>query len=224
MIAPLAGYAIRGAVWYQGETNTAYPREYRDVLASLVTSWRRAWGQGEFPFVVIQLPNFIGRDRDWPTMRASQAHVARDLPNVGLVVTIDVGESRDIHPRDKLTVGDRAALVAQKLAYGRDVVHGGPVLKSSKIDGGEVILAFADTAGGLVAKGGTPRGFEIAGADGKFVAADAKLDGDTVRLNAAGVALPKLVRYGWANDPVCTLYNAAGLPAAPFTTQPDVLR
>ena len=219
MIAPIAGYALRGAVWYQGETNTAYPKDYRDVLAALINGWRVAWGQGDFPMLVVQLPNFIGRGRDWPTLRAGQAQVARDLPNVGVVVTIDVGESNDIHPRDKLTVGKRLGAAAERIAYGRDVPFSGPVFKSMSIDGAEAVLRFDHVFGGLVARGGELKGFEIAGGDGKFVPAAARIDGETVRVRADGVASPTFIRYGWANDPTCTLYNKADLPALPFHAQ-----
>jgi sialate O-acetylesterase len=216
MIAPMAGYAIRGAVWYQGETNTAYPKEYRDVLASMIGGWREAWQQGDFPFLVIQLPNFDSGTRDWVTMRASQAQVAKDVPNVGLVITIDIGEPKDIHPKDKLTVGKRAALVARKLAYGEDVEGAGPTFKSMRIDGNNAIIEFDHVEGDLVARGGALQGFDIAGPDGNFIPADARIDGPRVIVNAAGVSLPKSVRYGWANNPKCTLYNAADLPTVPF--------
>jgi sialate O-acetylesterase len=221
MIAPIAGYAMRGAVWYQGETNTAYPKEYRDVLAALIKGWRGAWEQGDFPVLVVQLPNFVGRGRDWPTLRAGQAQVARDLPNVGVVATIDVGESNDIHPRDKLTVGKRLAAAAEKIAYGRDVPFSGPVFKSMSVDGDETVVRFDYAFGGLVARGGELKGFEIAGDLGKFVPAIARIDGETVRVRADGVASPKFVRYGWANDPTCTLYNKADLPALPFQAQTE---
>ena len=216
MVAPLAGYGIRGAIWYQGESNTAYPAAYADVLAALVTSWRAAWGQGDFPFLVVQLPNLVGSTRDWVTMRGSQARVARELPNVGLAVTIDVGESRDIHPKEKLTVGKRLALLAEKIAYGRDVVHSGPAISAVDVIGADVVLQFDHVAGALAAKGDELLGFEVAGADGKFVPAAARIDGERVIVRAQRVAAPKSVRYAWSNDPNATLYNKAGLPAAPF--------
>ena len=214
MIAPLAGYAMRGAIWYQGETNTVYGEQYRDVLAALVTSWRDAWQQGDFPFLIVQLPNFRN-NRFWPITREAQAQVARDLKNVGLVVTIDVGNPTNIHPTNKLPVGKRLAAVAQKIAYGQDVPYTGPTFQSMKIDGESAMIRFDHVEGGLVSKGAL-QGFQIAGADGKFVTAQAKIDGDTVVLHADGVTSPKVVRYGWENDPTCTLYNAADFPAAPF--------
>ncbi len=223
MIAPIAGYALRGVVWYQGETNTAYGEHYHRVLAALITSWRDAWGQGDpstgsgqdFPFLVVQLPNFKNQ-RFWPITREAQARVARELPNVGLAITIDVGESGDIHPKEKLTVAKRVAMVAKKMAYGLDVPHSGPVFRSMGVEGSKVIIRFDHLAGGLVTKGDMLEGFEVAGGDGKFVPARAAIEGETVVLSADGVATPKAVRYAWANDPKCTLYNKADLPAAPF--------
>jgi sialate O-acetylesterase len=219
MIAPLAGYAIRGAVWYQGETNTAYPAEYERVLGALATSWRAAWKQGDFPLLVVQLPNFLGKSRDWATLRASQAKVAKDLPNVGLAVTIDLGTPDNIHPTNKQPVGHRLALIARKMAYGQDVACSGPTFKSLEVNGGEAVATFDHVDDGLVARGGEVLGFELAGDDGKFVPATGKIKGPTVVLQADGVASPKAVRYAWANDPKCTLYNTIDLPAAPFSTQ-----
>ena len=218
MVAPYAGYAIRGVVWYQGETNTAYPADYERVLGALVTSWRAAWKQGDFPFLVVQLPNFIGKSRDWATLRASQAKVAKDLPNVGLAVTIDLGTPDNIHPTNKQPVGHRLALIAQKMAYGQDVACSGPTFKSLAVNGSEATVTFDHVDDGLVARGGEVLGFEVAGEDGKFVPATGKIKGATVIVQADGVSSPKAVRYAWANDPKCTLYNTIDLPAAPFTT------
>ena len=184
MIAPIAGYAMRGVVWYQGETNTAYPDEYRDVLTALITSWRTAWGEGDFPFLVVQLAN-LKNSRFWPTLRAAQAQVAREVPNVALAVTIDIGNPNNIHPTDKQTVGHRLAVAAEKIAYGRDVPYSGPVFKSMRVSGGDAVLTFD---------------------------------------HADGVASPAVVRYGWANDPTCTLYNAAQLPAVPFEAKASAAR
>jgi sialate O-acetylesterase len=216
MIAPMAGYAMRGVIWYQGETNTAYPAQYRDVLTALITGWRKGWGQGDYPFLVVQLPNFGTRTRDWPTLRDGQAEVAKQLPNVALAVTIDVGNPKDIHPRDKKTVGERLALAARKIAYGQDIPYSGPTFRSINVTGNSAAIRFDHVYDGLVAKGGTLRGFEIAGADGNFVPAEARIEAEQVIVSAAGVLAPAAVRYGWANDPQCTLYNTAGLPAVPF--------
>lgn len=219
MIAPFAGFPIRGALWYQGEANTAaapQAEKYGDVLAAMITSWRQAWKQGDFPFLIVQLANFEDPVRVFPDVRAGQAQVARDLPNVGLAVTIDIGASNDIHPKDKLTVGKRLALTARKLTYGEDIVASGPVFGSMKIEGNRAVLTFDHASSGLTAKGDVVKGFEVAGDDGKFVSASAEIDGDRVIVTAPSVESPKVVRYGWDNDPTCTLYNAEGLPAVPF--------
>ncbi len=215
MIAPLAGYAMKGVVWYQGETNTAYPDQYHDVLSALVTSWRAAWAQGDFPFLIVQLPN-LKNTRFWPALRAAQAQVAKDVPNVGLAVTIDLGDPKDIHPKNKEPVGHRLALVARKIAYNQDVPYSGPTFKSMKIVGSNAVITFDHIYDGLVAKGGDPEGFEIAGANDKFVPAQAKIDGEKVIVSAKDISSPKAVRYAWENDPKCTLYNKADLPATPF--------
>lgn len=216
MVAPIVGYAMRGVIWYQGETNTAYPKEYYDVLKSLVTSWRDVWKQGDFPFLIVQLSAFGSPGRDWPTLRDSQTRVAADVPNSGIAVTIDVGLPKNIHPTDKLTVGKRLSLVARKVAYHEEVVSQGPTFKSAEATGDKVTIHLDHTDGGLVAKGGNVEGFELAGDDGKFVEATATIVGDTIVATADGVSDPKHVRYAWANVPACTLYNGKELPAAPF--------
>jgi sialate O-acetylesterase len=167
--------------------------------------------------LVVQLPNFIGKSRDWATLRASQAKVAKDLPNVGLAITIDLGNPDNIHPTNKQPVGHRLALIAQKMAYGQDVACSGPTFKSLEVNGGEAVVTFNHVDDGLVARGGEVLGFEVAGDDGKFVPATGKIKGPTVILQADGVSSPQAVRYAWSNDPKCTIYNAIDLPAAPFS-------
>ena len=229
MINPLVGYAMRGVIWYQGESNAPHPEKYHDVMSTLITSWRKAWGQGDFPFLVVQLANFhvpiknptvsdgkVGAG--WPEVREAQAQLVNDVPNVGLAVTIDIGETRDIHPKDKQDVGKRLALAAEKIAYGRDVSYEGPTIKSMQVQDGKAVLTFDHTDGGLVNKGDKVDGFEVAGEDGKFVPANASIDGDKVIVSADGVS-PRQVRYGWNDDPKCTLYNKDGLPAVPFRTK-----
>src|SRR6185295_9914047 len=135
MIAPITGYAMRGVAWYQGETNTVYPVEYQRVLTALISNWRAAWGQGDFPVLVVQLPNFESAGRDWAALRASQAAVAKEVPNVGMAVTIDIGNPKDIHPTEKLTVGRRLAAVAENMVYGMDVPDRGPTFQSMKVAG-----------------------------------------------------------------------------------------
>jgi sialate O-acetylesterase len=229
MIHPLAGFAMRGVIWYQGESNAPHPEKYRDVMAALITSWRQVWGEGDFPFLVVQLANFHvpkntasvsngNAGNGWPEVREAQAQLVSAVPNVGLAVTIDIGESKDIHPKNKQDVGKRLALAAEKIAYGQDVEYSGPVIKSMQIDGNKAFLTFDHTAGGLMSKGDKVQGFEIAGEDDKFVEAEAKIDGEKVIVSAEGVTTPKAVRYGWSDDPKCTLYNKADLPAVPFRT------
>jgi sialate O-acetylesterase len=216
MIAPLAGLGVRGVIWYQGETNTAYPEQYDEVLTGLITSWRDAWKQGDFPFLIVQLAAFDSGTRDWPTLREAQARVARDVPDTGLALAIDVGEPKDIHPKDKLTVGKRLALVARKVAYGEDVVASGPAFKSAEVSGDKVTIHFDHVDGGLKTRGGVLEGFELAGVDGKFIAAEGTISGDQIVLSAPGIAAPTEIRYAWANVPKCSLYNSSDLPAVPF--------
>jgi sialate O-acetylesterase len=222
MIAPIVPFAIKGVVWYQGETNTAYPVEYRRVLASLVTSWRSAWTRDDIPFLIVQLPNYESSSRDWVALRKSQEQVSKELSNVALAITIDLGDTKDpknIHPPNKAPVGHRLALLAEKLTYGKDVQCYGPTVKLVKVAPDEVMVAF-EHADGLKSKGDV-KGFEIAGEDGKFVPATGKIDGERVILSTVGVTAPRSVRYGWTNNPTCTLYNEADLPAVPFEAKHD---
>jgi len=219
MIAPLQPYAIRGVVWYQGEANASSPkraRDYRIVFPLLITSWREEWGEGDFPFLFVQLAAYRARKgTDWPLLRESQAK-ALALENTGMAVTIDVGEEGNIHPKRKQPVGHRLALAARALVYGEDVPYSGPVYKGMETKNGNIIVSFRHTNGGLVAEDGDVKGFVIAGPDGKFVEAKARIDGDKVVVSSPEVAQPAAVRYAWSDYPVGSLYNGAGLPAAPF--------
>jgi sialate O-acetylesterase len=242
MIAPLIPFAIKGAVWYQGESNAGEYPVYALELPALIKDWRNHWAQGDFPFIVVQLPNYAGpKNADgsepWAQMREIEANAAAQLPNVGYAVTLDVGEPGNLHPTDKLDVGKRLALVAQHVAYGQTLVYCGPTFKNSAISGKEVRVTFDNVGGGLVV-GAPPthyyaaqrsvkapvspdtelKGFEVAGADGKFVPAAARIDGDAVVVSSDGVAEPAAARYAWANAPVCNLYNKEGLPAGTFRT------
>ena len=230
MIVPLQPFAIKGAIWYQGEANSGRGYQYRTLLPAMITSWRKAWGEGDFPFLIVQLPeygkNLPTGDSAWAELRESQWLTAKNLPNTGIAVAMGLGDLANIHPLKKQEVGRRLALVAEKLVYGQDVIDSGPVFKSAKVDADKVQLTFDNVAGGLEAQGGKIEGFTIAGEDHKFVPAEAKIEssqgsglaGDRVVVWAAGVAHPASVRYGWANSPTCTLYNKAGLPTAPFRT------
>lgn len=221
MIAPVVGYPIRGAIWYQGESNAFKPDGYAQSMARLVGDWRGRWGQGDFPFYFVQLPGHGARiaepsDHNWARMREQQALAARQIPNAGMAVTIDVGEAVS-HPRDKRSVGERLARVALARTYGQPIEFSGPVFRAMRVAGDEVRVAF-DHAEGLKSKGDPLKGFAIAGADQKFAWAEARVEGNEVVLRSAAVSNPVAVRYAWAEDPECNLTNASGLPAVPFRT------
>jgi sialate O-acetylesterase len=220
MIAPLVLFAIRGAIWYQGESNADRAVPYRKLFPAMIQDWRRAWGEGDFPFLFVQLANWTVSDPKftWPELREAQL-MTLSLPKTGMAVAIDIGDPYDIHPKNKQEVGRRLALAAEAIAYGRDVVHSGPIYASMTVEGSKVRLNFKHTAGGLIARGAaTLRGFEIAGEDRKFSPAQAVIRGTTIVVSSAQVARPVAVRYAWADNPSCNLYNKAGLPASPFRT------
>ncbi|MFO8014382.1 MAG: sialate O-acetylesterase [Phycisphaerae bacterium] len=223
MIAPLLPMRLRGAIWYQGESNAGRAYQYRTLFPAMIRDWRAHWRQGAFPFLFVQLANFMKREAEpgqsaWAELREAQT-MALDLPNTGQAVIIDIGEADDIHPRNKQDVGKRLALAARAIAYGEDLTWSGPMYKSMTIEDGTVRLAFDHVSGGLVAKGGGPlKGFAIAGKDKEWHWADAEIDGDTVVVSSDEVEKPVAVRYAWANNPECNLYNEAGLPASPFRT------
>jgi len=219
-IAPLIPYAIRGAIWYQGESNTQQPIApfYKDQLPLLVKDWRARWGY-EFPFAWAQLPNYACEsDRDWPTVREAELQ-ALALPKTGMGINIDLGEEKNIHPKNKQEVGRRLSLWALGTVYGQKVpATSGPLPAGSKVTGGEVELSFTHTDGGLVAKDGDLKGFVVAGADKAWKPATARIAGEKVIVSSAEVKSPVAVRYAWENWPTCNLYNGAGLPASPFRT------
>ncbi|MDR1192065.1 MAG: sialate O-acetylesterase [Verrucomicrobiales bacterium] len=225
MIAPLIPYGIRGAIWYQGESNAGRARQYRTLFPALIANWRQDWGEGDFPFYFVQLANFRPRlDQpakysEWAELREAQT-LALALPNTGMAVTIDIGDAADIHPRNKQEVGRRLALNALAKTYGRDIEYSGPALRDVNISGNQVTLTFDHAGKGLVNgnQAGGPRGFAVAGADRKFYWAEATVSGDTVTVSAAEVPAPVAVRYAWADNPAADLYNADGLPASPFRT------
>jgi sialate O-acetylesterase len=223
MLNPLVPYGIKGAIWYQGESNAGRAAQYQELLSLMITDWRASFAQGDFPFYVVQLANFMGRkpepgDSGWAALREAQHLTTLTLKNAGLAVAIDIGEEKDIHPRNKQDVGLRLALNALAKDYGKQVVYSGPVYQALKTDGANAVLTFDHVGGGLVAKGDKLTGFAIAGEDKKFVWADAKIVGDTVVVSAASVTKPVAVRYAWADNPECSLYNKADLPAVPFRT------
>ncbi|MCX6970920.1 MAG: 9-O-acetylesterase [Verrucomicrobia bacterium] len=223
MISPLLPFAIRGAIWYQGESNADRAEQYRALFQALIRDWRRAWGQGDFPFYFVQLANFMARspqptESSWAELREAQA-MALDLPHTGMAVAIDIGEADDVHPKNKHDVGLRLALNALYQTYAqRSAVPCGPLFRSMKREGSSLRLSFDFVGGGLVCRGDAPSGFAIAGEDGRFVWAAAKIDGDDVLVSNPEVASPESARYGWADNPEVNLYNKAGLPASPFRT------
>ena len=221
MIAPFTPFAIRGAIWYQGESNAGRAYQYRKLFPAMIEDWRHAWGY-PFSFYFVQLANFTDAlpepvDSDWAELREAQT-MTLALKNTGMAVTIDIGEAKDIHPKNKQDVGKRLALNALAKDYGKKVVFSGPMYKSMKVDGNKVAVAFDHADGGLVAKVGALKGFAVAGADKKFVWADAAIKGNSVIVSSDKVSQPVAVRYAWANNPVCNLFNGAELPASPFRT------
>jgi sialate O-acetylesterase len=247
MVAPVVPYAIKGTIWYQGESNAGRSARYRTDFPLLINDWRKQWNEGDFPFYFCQLANYMGKknvpgESGWAELREAQSLTLK-LPHTGQAVLIDIGESEDIHPRDKQDVGERLALIALAQDYGKSVVFSGPVYDSMKAESGNIILtlSFKHTEGGLVAKplpatylvksqshetaplvrnspNSELEGFAICGADKQWVWADAKIAGNNVLVWSDKVAAPVAVRYAWSDNPTCNLYNGAGLPASPFRT------
>lgn len=220
MIAPLTKFPIRGVIWYQGESNTDALRYqiYGRLFRTLIQDWRAAWAQGSFPFLFVQIANYrTGPDDHWPEVREAQRH-ALQLANTAMVVTIDIGDPDNIHPTDKQDVGYRLALAARAVAYHESVEDSGPLYRSMRRDGATLYLYFDHADRGLTVNGNTLRGFEIAGADGKFVPAFATIEGQSVVLSSPTVPQPTEARYGWSGDPAANLFNKAELPASPFDT------
>jgi sialate O-acetylesterase len=224
MIAPIVPYTIQGAIWYQGESNASRAYQYRTLFPTMIQDWHEAWDQGPFPFLFVQLANFTPvlddpADSDWAELREAQHMTLDKVENTGEAVAIDLGVPRDIHPRNKQEVARRLALSALANTYSQDIPYSGPVYTSMEKNGSEIILHFDHTDYGLQAYDqGRLEGFAIAGADANFVWADARIEGDTVIVSSDKVPDPAAVRYGWANNPVCNLYNGVGLPASPFRT------
>jgi len=225
MIGPLMPFAIRGAVWYQGESNEARAEQYNILLTTMIRAWRERWGAGNFPFGIIQLPNYRSvkpepTDEPWSFIREAQRRTVLNTPNTNLIVTIDIGEANDIHPKNKLDVGKRMARWALKDVYGRRLTNS-PMFKKAEVKGSKIVLTFDDVGKGLKIKDGDKLDeFAIAGADKKFYWADAKIVGkNKVEVSSANVLNPQAVRYAFNNNPKhANLTNDSGLPAAPFRT------
>lgn len=224
MIAPIIQYRIKGAIWYQGESNAGEAYKYRTSFPEMINDWRAKWGY-EFPFLWVQLANFMQADSlpaqsEWAELREAQ-HQALSVPQTGEAVIIDIGEAKDIHPRNKQDVGIRLALAAEKIVYQKDLVYSGPVYQSMEVNGNAIVLHFSNTGSGLTAKDkyGYLKGFAIAGADQKFVWAKAIVKDDKIIVSNDAIANPVAVRYAWGNNPDdANLYNKEGLPASPFRT------
>jgi sialate O-acetylesterase len=245
MVRPIIPYAIRGVIWYQGEANTSRAYQYRTTFPLLISDWRKQWNQGDFPFYFCQLPIYRPKasmpgESGWAELREAQS-LALKLPNVGQAVTIDVGETGNLHPRNKKDVGERLALIALAKDYGKAIPFSGPVYDSMKVESGKAILSFLHTDGGLTAKplpetdvvssltnetatlvrnspNSQLEGFAICGEDRNWTWSDAKIDGDNVIVWSDKVPSPLAVRYAWADNPTCNLTNGSGLPASPFRT------
>jgi sialate O-acetylesterase len=215
MIAPLQPYAIAGAIWYQGEANSGRAAEYQKLFPAMIQNWRQAWGQGEFPFLFVQI---APHQRMSPEIREAQLLSWQKVPKTAMAVITDIGNETDIHPTQKEPVGARLALAARAIAYGEKITYSGPTHDSMKVEGARAILSFKHIGSGLMAKGGDLKGFTIAGEDGKFTSATAVIEGDKVVVSGSEVAKPVAVRYGWANTPDVNLFNKEGLPASPFRT------
>jgi sialate O-acetylesterase len=225
MIHPIIPYGIKGALWYQGESNTPRSKEYEITFPNMITNWRANWKQGDFPFLFVQLANFKEpynepQEDDWAELRETQTKTL-SLKNTGMAVSIDIGDAKDIHPKNKQDVGNRLMIASLKVAYGKEVVHSGPIYKSMEIDGNKAVVCFDHIGSGLLVKNkfGHINEFEIAGADKKFYKAKAIVVGDKVLVWSDAVNKPIAVRFGWSSNPDgFNLYNKEGLPASPFRT------
>ncbi len=221
MVAPFTAFPIKGVIWYQGESNSrlSFAPLYAKLFPALINDWRTQWQEGRFPFLYVQISSFTSSPAEsWATIREAQRRTL-SLRGTAMVVTVDIGNPDNVHPADKQTVGRRLALAARALAYGEDLEYSGPLFREARPEAETMRVWFTHTADGLEAEGGALEGFEIAAADRRFVSADAHIDGKTVVVGSARVPEPKYVRYGWANAPEVNLFNSAGLPASPFTSE-----
>ncbi|MDD4921649.1 MAG: sialate O-acetylesterase, partial [Bacteroidales bacterium] len=222
MIHPLVPYSIRGAIWYQGESNAGRSYQYREIFPLMIKDWRKQWNK-DLPFYFVQLANYMKIDENpvesgWAELREAQTQTL-NLGNTGMAVIIDIGETNDIHPKNKQEVGRRLALAARANTYGEKIAFSGPIYTSSKIEGNKIRISFKHTNDGLKTKDGQPlKGFAMAGSDHKFHWAEATIVGNEVVVSCPEVPSPLAVRYAWGNNPICNLYNGAGLPASPFRT------
>jgi sialate O-acetylesterase len=222
MIAPITPYPIRGVIWYQGESNAsagpAGASLYARAFQTMIRDWRKVWGEGDFPFLYVQLANYKASPA-WAELREAQRQTL-SLANTGMATIIDIGNPTNIHPTDKQDVGLRLALAARVIAYGEKIEDSGPLFREARPESAAMRVWFDHTTGGMDAKGGGPlKGFEIAGPDRKYVAADAKIEGNSIVVSNPAVTAPQYVRYAWADNPDCNLYNGENLPASPFRSE-----
>lgn len=223
MIHPYLQFSIKGAIWYQGESNADRAYQYRELFPTMIKDWRQKWGQGDFPFYFVQLANFMQVDNTpvesaWAELREAQLKTLV-LPNTGMATIIDIGDAKDIHPKNKQEVGRRLGLIALAKTYGQKINFSGPVYQSYKVEGKQIALNFGNTENGLkISNGEELKGFAIAGADKKFYWAKATVKGNQIIVSSSEVANPVAVRYAWGNNPVCNLVSNSGLPASPFRT------
>lgn len=224
MIAPLTKYAIKGVIWYQGESNAGRHEEYRELFSTMITNWRTRWEIGDFPFLFVQLANFMERkelqpESSWAFLREAQTQTL-ELPSTGMATIIDIGEAEDIHPRNKKDVGERLWLQARKVAFGEEILASGPVFKEAKREGNELVLTFSEVGEGLKLNSGEAvKGFIVEDAEGQFELVQGVISGlDQVRLAIPEGFVPVGIRYAWADNPEVNLVNNLNLPAQPFRT------
>lgn len=223
MIHPFIPFSIKGAIWYQGESNADRAHQYQSLFPSLIRNWRSEWKEGDFPFYFVQLASYMKREEEpsaskWAELREAQFKTL-SLPNTGMAVAIDIGDAKDIHPKNKQEVGRRLALIALARDYREKISYSGPLMQSFRVEGNQMVIIFNHADAGLKIHEGKPlKGFIIAGDDQKFYKAEAVIKGNTVIVSSPQVKKPVAVRYAWANNPDCNLYNGAGLPASPFRT------
>jgi len=222
MINPLTPFAIKGAIWYQGEANADKPEQYKKLLPTLITDWRARFGSGDFPFYIVQLAAFMAPDEQpnpngsWAQIREAQAVASHAVPNAAYSVTTDIGDKADIHPKDKQDVGKRLALLALAHTYGQKAESSGPSVKAMTVEGSAVRLRLDHAAGGLRLADESDKVFAIAGADQKWAWATPTVDGDSIVLRAPTVLAPVAVRFAWGNFPRGNVYSGANLPMAPY--------
>jgi len=223
MISPIVPFTIKGAIWYQGESNADRAYQYRELFPLMIKDWRKQW-KSDFPFYFVQLANYMPElpqpaEAAWAELREAQFQTLLHLENTGMAVTIDIGEAKDIHPKNKQEVGRRLALIARANTYNENITFSGPVYDSYRIEGNCIRITFKHAEMGLKTKNGEPlKGFAIAGSDHKFHWAEAVIRGNDIVVSCKDIENPVAVRYAWASNPVCNLINGAGLPASPFRT------